>query len=132
MVSARSRRSLLKFAATIGISSLAGCTSVFAKQPELRIRNETAEKRAITVHVTSAVTGEDFIDDEFRIPPGGPHMLAKEVFPSPGKYDVCAATEGIPEQCETWTVEQNHPVYHITLNPATEESDIHFTMGRYD
>lgn len=132
MISTRSRRSLLKLGATVGISGFAGCTSVFEKQPELRIRNNTSEKRAITVQVTSAITGEDFIDGEFRIPPGGPHMLAKEVFPSPGEYDICAATAGISEQCETWTVEQDHPEYHITLNPATEDTDRHFTTGRYN
>lgn len=132
MVPIHSRRTLLKLGAVVASSGFAGCTSVFAKQPELHIRNKTAEKRTITVQITSAITGTDFIDEEFRLPPGGPHILAKEVFPSPGEYDICAGTAGISEQCETWTVEQDHPEYHITLNPAAEESDLHFTMGRYD
>lgn len=128
-----SRRSLLKLGAAVGISSgVAGCTSVFANQPELRIRNTTSEKTAIFVRVSSAITGERYVDDEFRIPAGGPHMLAKEVFPSGGEYDVCARTEGISEQCETWNVEQDHPEYHITLNPASEAKDLHFTMGQFE
>lgn len=128
-----SRRSLLALGAAVGISGgFAGCTSVFAERPELRIRNNTSEKRAISVQVSSAITGESYVDDEFRIPPGGPHMLAEEVFPSPGEYDVCASTDGTSEQCETWNVERDHPEYHVTLNPATAERDLHFTMGRSD
>ena len=132
MVPPLSRRTFLKLGTATGLSGLAGCTSMFADQPELRIRNNTSEKQAITVRLSSAITGETFIDDEFRILPGGPHIVAKEVFPSAGEYDVCAATEGVPEQCETWTVEQDRPQYHVTLNPATESTDIHFTMDRYD
>lgn len=135
MVPTPSRRSLLELGATVGIGGvvgIAGCTSVFGKRPELRIRNSTTERRAITVQVTSAVTGREFVDDEFRIPPGGPHVLAREVFPSPGEYDVCASTAGTSERCETWTIERDHPEYHITLNPTTEGRDPHFTMGRYD
>lgn len=133
MVPNPSRRSILKLGAAVGISgSFAGCSSVLAQEAELRIQNETSEKRAIFVEVSSAVTGESFVDGEFRIPPGGPHMLAKEVFPSAGEYDVCARAEDVPEQCETWHVEEDHPEYHVTLNPATEEKDTHFTMGRFD
>lgn len=105
---------------------------MFEKQPELRIRNNTSEKRAISVQINSATTDKAVVDDEFRIPPGGPHITAKEVFPSTGEYKGCAVTEGVSEQCETWTVERDHPEYHITLNPATEETTLHFTMGRYD
>lgn len=132
MVPLLSRRALLKLGTAAGLSGLTGCTSMFESPPELRIRNNTSEKRAIIVQLNSAITSKPFIDDEFRIPPGGPHIIAKEVFPSTGEYDVCAATEGIPEQCETWTVEQDRPEYHITLNPPTEDTDIHFTMGHYD
>ncbi|MFC6797842.1 MULTISPECIES: hypothetical protein [unclassified Haladaptatus] len=132
MVSVHSRRSLLKLGVAVGIGGFAGCTSMFEKPPELRIRNLTSEKRSITVQLTSAITGNTYIDDEFRIPPGGPHITAKEVFPSTGDYDICAATDGISEQCETWIVEQDNPEYHITLNPSSEEADLHFTMGRFD
>ena len=132
MVPLLSRRVLLKLGTAAGLGGLAGCTSMFGNPPELRIRNNTSEKRAIIVQLNSAITGESFIDDEFRLPHGGPHIIAKEVFPSTGEYDVCAVTEGIPEQCETWAVEQDHPQYHITLDPPTEDTDIHFTMGRYD
>ena len=132
MVPTFSRRMILKLGTVAGLSGLAGCTSMFENQPELRIRNNTSKKQAIIVRLNSAITGETFIDDEFRIPPGGPHITAKEVFPSIGEYDVCAATEGVSEQCETWTVEQDYPKYHVTLNPPAEHTDLHFTMGRYD
>lgn len=132
MVPGLSRRSLLKSGSVAGLAALAGCTSMFEKPPELRIRNTTEEKRTISVQVRSAATGETILKDSFRIPPGGPHMLAKEVFPSKGDYKVCSTAEEVPETCETWTVDTLNPEYHVTLAPTTGKGGPRFEMGRYD
>lgn len=96
MVPSLSRRSLLTFGTAAGISGLAGCMSMFEYQPELRIRNTTSEKRSITVQINSATTGKAVIDDEFRIPPGGPHITAKEVSHLPGNTKCALSRKASP------------------------------------
>lgn len=130
------RRSLLKRTGAAGLAAgltaTTGCTLMFEKPPELRIRNITEEKHTISVHVRSAVTDETILEDSFRIPPGGPHMLVKEVFPSTGDYKVCRTADGVAETCETWTVEESNPEYHVTLAPTTGNGEPYFEMGHYN
>ncbi len=118
------RRPLLSILGTSALTVAGGCLST-APSPQLQLRNRDATNRELTVTITETSTGADVLTEHYSLAANSVDTTVENVFPNPGKYQVCVSTEWAKERCDTWEVDtETAPTqFHISVNVGDEDGD---------